>query len=1719
MHFGTKKIAAIFVVLIIEALASPVVAQMQFVPTYNALAGTGTAGNAGDGGAALSATVSNGIRYAGVDGQGNVYFGDVTYNVVRRIDARTGVITTVAGTSNTACTTPTLACGDGGLATSATLNTPSAVVVDAAGNIYIADAGDKRVRVVSAVTGDINAFAGNGAACTVATYATTCGDGHAASVANLTDPVALAIDGSGNLYIGDGTVRRIRVVNVFASTPTISLYAGNGNSCVGTTACGDAGAATAATFTSIGALGVDSSGNLYVSDFGTYRVRMILAATVGGIVHPIGNVAGTGVKWTTGTSVGDGGPATSAEFGAPYGLAFDSSSNSYIADASMASVQKLPALTPGASPTFGNMVDYVGLPTNTLAAEGGLPQFALLHALYGMGMDVFNNMSLVTANSARVQTVTVAQPLQITNVGATATTGISKQIYNATLSASDTLTSLSAPSTFTDFTAGTSSCSVGKSVALVSGTTCTAPVTFTPKFPGMRAAPVTFTDSTNNRFIAGATGEALGPMLVLTPGTIDTLAGTGTAAYMGDGGPSGVAALSGPTNIAADSGGNLYIADSDNNAIRLISGDSNNTTVYSTANISTFYATGLNGPKGVAVDAAGNVYIADTGNNVVRVVNGATGVESVVAGIVGSSGYNGDGGLGKSALLKTPVGLSVDTYGVLYIADTGNNVIRALNIASGVITTVVGTGTASGTGDGGQAIAATLSAPAGVFYMPPPAVQSNSMSQSQKSAQLLIADTGNNKIRVVNLVTDIINTVAGNGSSGYTGDGGAATSATLNAPAGMVADAAGNIYIADTGNFVVRQVNASTSYISTVAGTGDSGYTGDDGAATVATFMSPFGIAINGAGTLYIADPTANVIRENDVASGSASFGNVLLNNTSALTVIATNAGNEPLVFSAISAPTDFAYIMPSGNDCTATTVLAASVSCTMRFSFTPTTTGAVTGDILSVTTNTLNVAGTVNTVALTGNGVSTVDGLTITPANISAAAGIAQSITVTATNSDATATTYTGTVQFHSTDGSAVLPAAYTFTSADAGVHTFYGLSFASAGSQTLTVTDNSSTPLVGSASVTVTGVLGTATTTSLVASQSAVSVGEAVMLTATVASTGTGTPTGTVSFQANSASLGTATLTGGAAAIMTSVLPLGMSDITATYVGNASFATSTSPGISIRVSTFSIWITNGNNTISAIYNGGTPLSGNSGFPGGGAGIAINGYGDIWSGKTSGDSLTRISVDGVSISTVSGGGLSGPTAVAASGNSYVWVTNSNNSLSLFTAAGTAVSPSTGYTGGGLSQPGSLTVDSSGNVWIANDGNSSLTEVIGAASPMVASPPNTPSAGRQIASIAILGSPLKISDHTTENNIYPDAQQTAWKEADGTVNFMIAHDEAYRMRGPDLEHLTFDSSEVFSSSETAFQVPESLHNYVHTPMGPYSLDGVHFYSLTHSEWYACVLNNTCNAQSGNAKDYSWVATTNQLVSSDGGASWKLNTVAGNHVVADPGYYWTDSPAAQAQTWTFANANNHTGLFQPTRVIEEGGYYYALAYYLHRNFSAINPAAGVYTAPVDKQGNVIIRTRDIANPNGWEAWLGGSSYGPFNNSTVDAFYPIIGGQTTAGEASQIIYDTNAQEYILIFTPFGNYFPVYYITTKSLAKPVWSVATAISGTGSLLVDPAGPVTGFGNGQYVSIMDDASLGYNFETTSGNPRLYWNTFPVTYGGNNTARDIYSIQLIVSYQ
>ena len=355
-----------------------------------------------------------------------------------------------------------------------------------------------------------------------------------------------------------------------------------------------------------------------------------------------------------------------------------------------------------------------------------------------------------------------------------------------------------------------------------------------------------------------ASSTVSGPNSIIT-----TVAGNGTDGFSGDNGQATAAELARPSGVAVDANGNLFIVDTVNHRVREVNHATGVITTVAGNGTQSYggdggqaTAAGLVYASSVAVDASGHLFVADYGGNRIREVNLATGVITTVAGN-GTQGYSGDNGQATAAELYEPSGVAVDASGNLFIADSGNERIREVNLATGVITTVAGTGARAfggENGDNGPATAAELNGPTGLAV--------------DAAGDLFIGDYLENRVREVNHATGVITTVAGNGTQSYGGDGGQATAAELDQPAGVAVDANGNLFIADSSNNRIRAVNLSTGVITTLAGTGTQGSGGDNGPATAAELYRPSGLAVDAAGDVLMGGYLENQIRE--VASGAA---------------------------------------------------------------------------------------------------------------------------------------------------------------------------------------------------------------------------------------------------------------------------------------------------------------------------------------------------------------------------------------------------------------------------------------------------------------------------------------------------------------------------------------------------------------------------------------------------------------------------------------------------------------------------------------------------------------------------------------------------------------------------------------------------------------------------------------------------------------------------------
>jgi len=603
----------------------------------------------------------------------------------------------------------------------------------------------------------------------------------------------------------------------------ISTFAGCG--------IGDDSMATHAELCNQYGVATDNAGNSYIADYNNNVVRKVDA---GGIIT---NFAGTGIYGYT----GDGGLATHADVGNIYGVAADHAGNVYITDINHSVVRKIN--TSGIISTIAGVDDEDGFNGDGIPAT-----LAKLNYPGGITVDTSGNVYIADIDNSRVRMVNTSGV--ITTVVGTGTLGYSGMGGPATAAeitypywvkfdkwgnmfvtdeGTDRLYKIDTTGIITNF-AGT-----GTNGYSGDGGPATAAEMTSPSGLAVdTAGNVYFSDLSNSRV----------RMVNEATGIVTTVCGNGTAGFGGDGGSAISAEISYPRGLAFDNSGNLLISDQDNNRVRMVNQASLITTFagrnslfgegYPAANAEMEFVQNL------TTDAGGNLYIADIYNHRVRKVSASTGAMTTVAG-AGISGtidrFSGDGGPATAAFLHYPSAMAFDQEGNLYICDQDNYRIRQVN-TSGVITTIAGNGTSGYAGDGAAATDAEISEPTGIVV--------------DKNGNIYIADRDNSVIRMIN-PSGVISTVAGNHTNGYTGDGASAINAELNLPSDVALDGMGNLYICDANNNVIRMVDTSGN-ISTIAGNGAHGYSGDGAPAIEAKLAEPFGIKVDSAGDILIAD-------------------------------------------------------------------------------------------------------------------------------------------------------------------------------------------------------------------------------------------------------------------------------------------------------------------------------------------------------------------------------------------------------------------------------------------------------------------------------------------------------------------------------------------------------------------------------------------------------------------------------------------------------------------------------------------------------------------------------------------------------------------------------------------------------------------------------------------------------------------------------------------------
>ena len=645
--------------------------------------GDGLAGFAGDGEPASAARLNLPSALA-MDRSGNLYIADSRSERVLRLTVTSGIITTVAGTGSFNFS------GDGGVATAATLRSPSGLAFDTSGNLFILDAGNQRVRRVDTSTGIITTVAGNG----VSGFA---GDGGPATSASINGALGIAVGAPGNLFIADSNNNRVRKVSL--STGVITTVAGTG----AVSFNGDGGQAAAGTLNDPTSVAVDSSGALFIADYSHGRIRRVDASS--GVIT---TVAGGG------TAPGDGGSATGAQLNGPRGLTFDGSGNLFIAEASSNRIRKVAAGT-----QVITTVDGGGSPS-----EGSTAANAILEVPGGLAVGPQGNVFIAVTDTHRIRRVdrTTGTITTVAGNGSPAFGGDNGPATKANLNfpqqiALDTGGNL--------FIADASNNRIRK-IAAGTGMITTVAGGGSGGDGGLATAaslsnPTGIAvDAAGNLYIADNYNNRVRKVTAAT-GIITALAGNGTQGLSGDGGPAKSANLSGPVGVALDAAGNLFIVDTNNQRIRRVDALAGNITTFAGNGTPSFSGDGgpataasLSYPSGVAVDAVGNVLLADKFNNRIRRVDAQTGLITTVAGGGGPLAGVGDSAISGS--LSSTYAVTLASNGGVYFSEASNlvRVLTPVVPAQRVLLTIskIGTGngtvTAGGSGFSCGAICSTL---------------------------------------------------------------------------------------------------------------------------------------------------------------------------------------------------------------------------------------------------------------------------------------------------------------------------------------------------------------------------------------------------------------------------------------------------------------------------------------------------------------------------------------------------------------------------------------------------------------------------------------------------------------------------------------------------------------------------------------------------------------------------------------------------------------------------------------------------------------------------------------------------------------------------------------------------------------------------------------------------------------------------------------------------
>ncbi|MDR2209180.1 MAG: IPT/TIG domain-containing protein [Azoarcus sp.] len=808
----------------------------------------------------VSTFVGSGKNYAWhvpsaivADAKGNLYVAD-SYHINVADSYHISKVTPAGEVSTFAGSTEGFADGKG---SAAQFGGVAGLAMDTAGNLYVADGGSNRIRRISP-TGEVSTFAGSGE------RGFADGEG---SVAQFGGPGDLAIDTAGNLYVVDVGNHRIRKIS---PTGVVSTLAGSE---VGFSD----GHGSAARFYYPRSIATDTAGNLYVTDSYNHRIRKITPE------GEVSTFAGSGSAFT-GTGTHDhvmggfaDGPGSVARFHSPQGIVADRAGNLYVADGGNNCIRKI---TPtGEVSTFaGSGSAFIRTGQNYYATWGfadGKGSAARFLGPGGLAIDTAGNLYVADTGNHRIRKISPKGVVSTLVIGVAAQSGGKTNIRAQATKPSPVPAKGTTPS-IASFSPGRAA--FGTTLSIKGKGFSAVPSKNTVTLNGIPASILSATpreikikvpkNKLSTGFVQisvnGKTAISSTRFVYLPTVTVSTLAGSEGGFADGKG---GAERFNGPSCIAIDAAGNLYVADGWNHRIQKIT---------PTGEVSTFAGSGERGfadgegnvarfsaPNGIAIDAAGNLYVGDSDNHRIRKIT-PTGVVSTFAG--GKRGFAE--GKGSAALFNGPGGIAIDTAGNLYVADTYNHRIRKITLA-GEVSTLAGSSRLGVPDDGASYARNTMITPSepvstpyngrahGFANGPGNAAQFHSPTDVviDAAGNLYVADFGNSVVRKISPEGDVSTLV--NSIDGY--DDRTGNIRSFFGLRSIALDAAGNLYVSDSGNNRIRMVSP-TGEVSTLAGSDTSGKV--DGVGSAAQFHSPYGITIDTAGNLYVAEERNNLIRK-----------------------------------------------------------------------------------------------------------------------------------------------------------------------------------------------------------------------------------------------------------------------------------------------------------------------------------------------------------------------------------------------------------------------------------------------------------------------------------------------------------------------------------------------------------------------------------------------------------------------------------------------------------------------------------------------------------------------------------------------------------------------------------------------------------------------------------------------------------------------------------------